>query len=271
MNTGRSTRKPISTFTSPMSTSDPKSTIFPESAAGGFSRVDGTVAFYTRVNALLRPDSIVLDFGAGRGAGLVDDPVPYRKSLRLLRGKVRKVIGVDVDEAVHLNPGLDEAHHIEPGAPLPIADESVDLIVADFVFEHIAEPERCAAELDRVLRPGGWICARTPNRWNYVAIGACLIPEKLHEKLLTRLQPERKKEDVFPTWYRMNELAVLRRLFPPERYLHCSYCISAEPAYLPRRVWVWRIATAVDRVLPAFLQSNILFFVQKRTPADSQI
>lgn len=253
-----------------MATRDPKSTIFPESAAGGFSRVDGTVAFYTRVNALLRPDSIVLDFGAGRGAGLVDDPVPYRRSLRLLRGKVRKVIGVDVDEAVHLNSGLDEAHRIEPGAPLPIADNSVDLIVADFVFEHIAEPERCAAELDRVLRPGGWICARTPNRWNYVAIGARLVPEKLHEKLLTRLQPERKREDVFPTWYRMNDLGILRRLFPPERYLHCSYCISAEPAYLPRRVWIWRIATALDRVLPTFLQSNILFFARKRDVADGR-
>jgi hypothetical protein len=44
---------------------------------GGFSRVDGSIEFYTRVNALLGPDMTVVDFGAGRGAGVLDDPVRY--------------------------------------------------------------------------------------------------------------------------------------------------------------------------------------------------
>jgi SAM-dependent methyltransferase len=238
--------------------------VFPEARAGGFSRVDGTIAFYNRVNALVGPQSVVLDFGAGRGAGLVENRCEYRRSLIRLRGKVARVIGVDVDPAIFGNPGLDEAHRIEPGAALPLDDASVDLILPDYVFEHIAEPERCAAELDRVLRPGGWICARTPNRWNYVAIVARLVPEHLHEKILGRVQPERKREDVFPAFYRMNDLETLRRLFPAARYLDCSYCISAEPAYLPRRVWIWRLALFLERLLPDALQSNILFFAQKR-------
>ena len=36
--------------------------------AGGFSRIDSTIQFYTWVNILLKPDSLLLDFGAGRGA-----------------------------------------------------------------------------------------------------------------------------------------------------------------------------------------------------------
>lgn len=51
--------------------------LYPESGAGGFSRVDGTVEFYTRVNALLSPDAVVVDLGAGRGKQS-EDPVAFR-------------------------------------------------------------------------------------------------------------------------------------------------------------------------------------------------
>ena len=38
---------------------------------------------------------------------------------------------------------------------LPIADESVDLVVATSVLEHVEDPEQAVAESFRVLRPGG--------------------------------------------------------------------------------------------------------------------
>ncbi len=138
---------------------------FLEVAAGGYSRRDGTVEFFGRVNALLTPGSVVVDLGAGRGRGALDDAVDYRRQLCVLRGKCQRAIGVDIDPAVRDNPGLDEAHVIALDAPLPFADDSVDLVVSDMTFEHIDRPEHTVAELTRVLRPGGWICARTPNRW----------------------------------------------------------------------------------------------------------
>ncbi len=244
-------------------TADLVTKLFPEVGAGGFSRLDGTIQFYSRVNALLRPDMVVLDFGAGRGAGIVENRSEYRRKLQTLRGKVRRVIGIDVDPAVCSNPGLDEAIVVGSGEPLPLGDQTVDLILADYVLEHIEDPTGCARELDRVLKPGGWICARTPNRWNYVALGARLIPERLHARVLSRVQPERKREDVFPAFYRMNDRRTLRRLFPEPRWRDCSYYISAEPAYLPRRAWLWRTALLLDAVLPGVLQSNILAFFQK--------
>ena len=249
---------------SALATSDISTALFPEKRAGGFTRLDGTMAFYTRVNALLRPDSVVLDYGAGRGAALHDDNCPYRKHLRSLRGRVAKVIGVDVDRAVLTNPGLDEAHVIDPAGTLPIPDESIDLVLADFVFEHVSDPEHCARELTRVLRSGGWLCARTPNRWNYVAVVARLLPERLHEGALRRVQPERRMEDTFPAFYRMNSLSTLAGLFPSSRWDDASYAISAEPAYLPRKRWVWNVALFIDKFLPNSLQSNILVFKRKR-------
>src|SRR5690349_16475072 len=119
---------------------------FPEVAAGGFSRTDGSVEFYARVNALLSVDSVVLDFGAGRGRFL-EDPIKYRRNLRTMRGRVRQVIGVDVDSAVLGNPSVDVAYCVASGGQIPIAASSVDVVISDFTFEHIESPAAVASEL----------------------------------------------------------------------------------------------------------------------------
>ena len=71
------------------------------------------------------------------------------------------------------------------------------------------------AEIERILKPGGWFCARTPNKWGYISLGANLIPNSLHVRFLKFLQPDRQEEDVFPTRYRMNTIAALKTHFPP--------------------------------------------------------
>lgn len=185
----------------------PRTKLYPETAAGGYSSVDGTVQFYSRVRALLRPEFIVLDLGAGRGEGLLDDPVPFRRDLRTLRGHCADVIGCDVDPVVLSNPGLDRAFLISPDGRLALPDASVDVIVSDYVLEHIEDPAAFAAEVSRVLKPGGWFCARTPNYWGYIAVASRMIPNRLHAKVLARVQVGRKEKDVFPTWYRMGVVA----------------------------------------------------------------
>ncbi len=120
--------------------------VYPEVAAGGFTRVDGTVEFYTRVNALLRPDMVVVDYGAGRGGFTEDESAPLRRDLHTLQGKVTKVVGLDVDEAVLSNPVLDEAHIIDPAAPLPLASSSVDLVLSDYTFEHVDDAATVSGE-----------------------------------------------------------------------------------------------------------------------------
>src|ERR1039458_7226174 len=69
---------------------------YPEARFGGFSDVDGTIAFYGRVRALVEGGAVVLDVGCGRGGGC-DDVVRYRREIRSLRGRAGRVIGIDVD------------------------------------------------------------------------------------------------------------------------------------------------------------------------------
>jgi hypothetical protein len=88
------------------------SDFYPEGRFGGFTDIDGTVIFFSRVNALLTPASVVVDFGCGRGA-YRDDPVPFRRNLRILKGKAASVIGLDVDPAGRDNPFLDRSHLLD--------------------------------------------------------------------------------------------------------------------------------------------------------------
>lgn len=238
--------------------------LYPEVRAGGYSRVDGSVEFYGRINALVTRHSVVLDFGAGRGKDVTDDPVPYRRSLRALKGKVAEVIGADVDPVVLSNAGVDRAMVIEEHGLIPLPDHSVDVIVSDFCFEHVRSPSHVAKELTRILKPGGWLCARTPNRWGYIGLAANTVPNRFHTALLRRLQPTRKPGDVFPTRYLLNTKRQIRSYFPASTYIDCSYMYDSEPAYFGNSLPITRAARLLLDRAPEALSALLYIFLQKR-------
>ena len=238
---------------------------FPELEAGGFSRVDSTVQFYERVNALVNSESVLLDFGAGRGRFHFDDAVQYRGKLRDFRGKVREVIGADVDPIVATNPSLDRALVLDPCRSIPLPTQSVDLIISDFTFEHIQDPAFIANELDRVLVPGGWICVRTPNRYGYVALANQVVPEFLRMRVLRLVQPGKNEKDTFKAFYRLNTYGALRRYFKPSQYDHFTYSWDAEPAYHANSKVLYRLFLILHFLTPRPLKTLLLIFLQKKT------
>ena len=227
---------------------------------GGYGPQDGTVDFYGRINSILRPDMVVLDLGAGRGAWYEDDPCTYRKSLRTLRNKVARVIAIDVDDAVLSNRSADECRVMVEGR-IPLENDSVDLVVADYVLEHVVEPARFAAEIDRVLKKGGYFCARTPHKWNYVSVFARLVPNSGHFRVTTKAQPDRKAEDVFPTANRLNLLSSVRAYYPS--YASQSFVYRTEPAYFFGSRMIHAVQHFLHRILPASLVGNLFVFLKK--------
>lgn len=236
---------------------------YPEAAIGGHSRFDGTVEFYGRIDAILEPSWTVLDFGAGAGDAARDESV-YRRRLTRLRGRVARVVGVDIEPAVLANPLLDEAHQVEDGGRLPFDAAAFDLVVADWVFEHLRDPAAAIGEIDRVLRPGGWLCARTTNRRSYVAVGARLIPRGLHALALRHLQPWRAPESVFRAHYLLNTRDALRDAFPDARYHLVVYPYDAEPAYAGSSRLLWQATSLVQRIAPARFATTLFIFARKR-------
>lgn len=239
------------------------SRLYPEARVGGFSRMDGQVEFYTRVNALVGPESRVLDFGAGRGQWWFEPIAETSRRLRLLKGRVAEVVGCDVDPVVRENPTLDAAYVMPLGEPTPFEDASFDLVIADYVLEHVTHEDApaIAAEMMRVLRPGGWLAARTPNKWGMIGVGARAVPNSLHTRVLGRLQPGRKAEDVFPTRYAMNTRPALRELFAPHEVV--VYGHTSEPTYFGQSVAAWRAAALLGRLTPPPLAATLMVFVQK--------
>jgi SAM-dependent methyltransferase len=237
---------------------------YPEVGAGGFTSIDGTLQFFTRVNALLHPDMTVVDYGAGRAEFMEEDPIEYRRKIRTFRGKVKHVIGIDVADAVMSNPVVDQAYVVQPGSRLPLDDRSVDMVISDHVFEHFESPAEPVAEIERILKPGGWLCARTPNKWSYSAIGAALIPNKFHALVLSRLQPARKEIDIFPTFFRMNTRADFARYFDPSRWDVWAYTWNPEPAYVGNSQIGWWAVRMAFRFLPSSLGTTWLVFARRK-------
>jgi len=241
-----------------------KNIFYKERMAGGFSHVDSTIEFYTRLNSLLDPEMKVLDFGAGRGAQLIEVSSNYVFNLIKLKGKVKFLVGVDIDPAVMENPFLDEARIIDYSSMIEFDDGYFDLIFADWVLEHVDNPKEFEENIYRLLKPGGWFCARTPNRWGITGLATNLIPNRFHKLILRYLQPNRKEIDVFPTTYKLNTKMRLNRFFNRDRWNNFSYISNSEPPYVSRSKALMILVFLYWRIVPSFFYTNFFVFLRKK-------
>ncbi len=240
----------------------------PESRYGGFSNADGTIAFYTRVNALLQSTMTLLDIGCGRGA-LADDPIAYRKSLRIFQGKVQRVIGADINQDAAANPYIDEFRLLNPSRPWPFENNCAHMILSDSVIEHLERPEFFFAEAWRVLKDGGFLCFRTPNLWSYPALFGRLIPNRQHVTLLKKVKRQVNALDIFPTYYRANTVPRLRRLLRAQDFDPAVFGFPVEPSYLSFGRVPYILGTLYQKLAPGFLQPVIFGFARLSKPGPS--
>jgi SAM-dependent methyltransferase len=117
----------------------------------------------------VRPGLRVLDLGAGDGTFASE-----------LAGAGCSVVAVDVaEEALRRArarvPGLD-ARRVVEGAPLPLDEDSVDVVWAGEVLEHVADVVGLLAEVRRVLPWGGTLLATTPYHGRLALAALALLP-----------------------------------------------------------------------------------------------
>ena len=164
-----------------------------------FARNWDDLMFRQRILAYLRPESVVLDLGAGAGIIAQMD----------FRGRAAQIHGVDLDPRVVDNPMLTEGR-IANANEIPYESDRFDVVFSDNVLEHLDEPEAVFREVARVLKPGGVFLFKTPNKRHYMPTIARLTPHGFHQYVNRRRG--RAEVDTFPTRYRANTRPNIVRL-----------------------------------------------------------
>ena len=85
------------------------------------------------------------------------------KPYQSLFTQVGEYIGLELDTPE--NRRTKHADLFYNGRCFPVADISFDVILCNQVLEHIFEPEQFLAEIQRVLRPGGYLILTVPFFW----------------------------------------------------------------------------------------------------------
>jgi SAM-dependent methyltransferase len=183
--------------------------------------------------------------------------------LRILAGKGRRVVGLDVNPQAAANPFIDEFHQLD-GDCWPVGDGSAHLIVCDNVLEHLADPAQFFAEANRVLQPHGLLCVRTPNAWSYVALLSRIIPNRAHSAVLAQVKKGLGEQDVFPTLYRCNSLPAIRKMLARFGFEGAVYGVEAEPSYLAFSRLAYAVGLLHRRLAPGFLRPAIFVFARKK-------
>jgi hypothetical protein len=217
-----------------------KSLYYLETPFGGFTDIDGTIAFYVRINSLITTSCVLLDVGCGRGS-YGEDQIAFRRELRMFKDKCKKVIGIDVDPAARENRFLDEFRHIESNR-WPVDDGTVDICICDNVLEHVEEP----------------------NLMSYIGMLSKLIPGRLHAIVLGKVQSKRKEKDVFPTLYRCNTQGKVRSMLEKYGFDHCVYGYEAEPSYLSFSRFFYLLGVIHQRFIPNIFKVTIFAFGKKK-------
>lgn len=186
------------------------------------------MTFEKTVSRHLPAGGVLLDAGCGRSA-----PV-----LRKFSGQASRLIGVDVVEPTGELSGVE--YHCCDLTDIPVQADSVDVVMARSVMEHLDDPLRVYREFSRVLKPGGKLIFLTANLWDYVSLIAAVVPNRLHPWIV-RVTEGRDEQDTFPTRFRSNTSRSIRRWGRESglriidfEYLgqHPSYLQFFAPAYL---------------------------------------
>lgn len=224
--------------------------------------VDGTSMFVNLIAERLPENAAVLDVGAGAGQYYY----PF------LRSRIGHFVGIDVDETITRNSWLDESYRCD-GAKTPLLESTIDLAFSDFVFEHLSDPAAVVKEIFRVLKPGGHVVIRTPNKWHYVVAAARLLSLAQQRAVLTRLTG-RLEEDVFPKFYRCNTEPRLRRLFTGAGFeVEFLALVEREPTYLEKHPALYFLGIMYERTVNGwnalrFLRSSLFGVFRKPLHSD---
>jgi SAM-dependent methyltransferase len=209
---------------------------------------DHTLVERRLLDEVLRPGAVALDAGCGRTTRLRD-----------YRDRIERLVGVDLDEAAgSANPYLDDFVSADLDKSLPFADDSFDLVYANFVVEHLADPAHAFAEWRRVLRPGGALVLLTSNRASPFMAAADRLPQRAR-LAIKRRGAGAEERDVYATRYLANTPTRLERVAADAGFEAVAVeLVGTLHRYGARLPGATPLLKGLERILPASRRSTIV-------------
>jgi SAM-dependent methyltransferase len=221
---------------------------------------DGTTEFHELCRAHTAPGARILEVGAG----------PTNPTSAFL-SSLGELHGLDVSDEARDNVHLRTVAIVRNNK-YPHPNEAFDVVVSNYVVEHVTDPATHLSEIYRVLRPGGRYVFRTPNLLHYVALASWLTPHRVHVLLANPLRNmPSDSHDPWPTAYAMNTPTAVRRHTGRAGFeiaqldlveKEPSYGKYAKPLFLTFMAYE-RLVNASSRLAP--FRAN-LFVVLRRKP-----
>ena len=183
--------------------------------------IDGTSQFHNLIKQYAPLEAEILEYGAG----------PTNKTTCFLKS-LGTVTGVDIDSTVRSNQYCDTTL-VYDGVHIPCESDAFDLVVSNYVCEHIELPIQMCREIHRILRPSGYYIFRTPNLWHYVSLAAKLSPQWFHKLVSNRLRNLPKDSHVpYRTYHRMNTKKMCTKILMETNFrIELIKLLESEPSY----------------------------------------
>ncbi len=184
------------------------------------------------VESKLKKDSMVLNVGCGF--------IPFG-----IKGKCKQVIGIDLDERARQNLDLD-AVFIEDIKTFKYL-EQFDIIIIQWVVEHLENPREVFANLYRLLKINGNVIILTSNSTHYISEIGKRTPYRFNKWFYKFIHAE---EDTYPVYYRSNTPKKLYLdMVNAGFYLSRFEAIEPDPNYLEFSLPSYVIGIGMEKLL----------------------
>ncbi len=227
----------------------------------------------------LRPGDRVLDLGCGEGRHVIS---------AYLEGEVQAV-GVDLalDDLLTTRekfepfrvPGAARSFGLSAATALalPFAANTFDRVICSEVLEHIPDYRAALLEIDRVLKPGGLLCASVPRRWPEQICWA--LSRDYHQVPgghLRIFRADRLSSEIEAIGFCRYQRHWAHALHAPFWWLKCLFWKSQDSNWLIRqyhRLLVWdlmerpAVTRTVERLLNPLLGKSVVMYYRKEAVA----
>ena len=182
-------------------------------------------------------DTRILDVGCG-----------HKSYMKTVYDKTPHTFGIDPDKEALNKNNLINNKIVGFVSNLPFEDDYFDLVVSEWVLEHLKNPEKAFQEIYRVLKPDGKVVFLTPNALNYNVWIIRTIPNRFHSFFTKKLYG-RKEEDTYPVYYKINSVMKITKILGSIGFKKCELILNGDPTYISFNRPLFAFAILLEKLL----------------------